>query len=339
MACGGGPVRDPVLIPDLVSTVIPVHNRPDLLQQAVASVLGQNWPHIEVIVVDDGSDDATPAMIAWLRVRHPDRFRAIRRERAGGPGAAREAGRGLVRGEFVQYLDSDDTLAPGKLRSQVEALRRHPACDICYGREQAMYRRRDGSEYVVPHDVPVIDRLFPRLFFDRPWFTFNPLYRRAIVDRVGPWTPLWFSEDIEYDSRMAAADTRLCYIDVLTGTLSRTGRDHLTSRALSRQALIGWTYAHEAILANARRCGVPLAGPEFEWLTTAMFAVARQCGAAGLATLSERLFEGTRAIATRPAAPAFRVYRAVARRIGWRAAGVLARCLDQARAWGRRRRS
>src|SRR4051812_13992958 len=93
----------------LVSTIIPVFNRPAMLREAVTSVLSQTYRPIEVIIVDDGStDDDTPRAIAELAERHPD-VRGIRRTN-GGPGLAREAGRGESRGDFIQYLDSDDLL-------------------------------------------------------------------------------------------------------------------------------------------------------------------------------------------------------------------------------------
>jgi len=320
-----------MIVPHLVSVIVPVHNRPTLIRTAVESALTQSWTSLEVIVVDDGSDDETPRSVAALVAEHPTRVQSVRRDPPGGPGVAREAGRQLARGEFIQYLDSDDTLAPDKLRRQVEGFRARPDCEIAYGLDEARHRRPDGSAYVVPHDVPVIGRLFPTLFAERPWYTFNPLYRRSIVDRVGPWRALWFSEDIEYDSRMAAAGARLCFVETPTGTLSRTGDDHLSKGAASRRALVGWATARAEILASARRCGVSLTGSEFETFTRSMLHVSRQCGEAGLRALSERLFELACSVATDPGAPALQAYRAVARAFGWRAAGVLARSLDRAR--------
>lgn len=322
-----------MIVPDLVSVVVPVHNRASLVRAAVESAVAQSWKSIEVIVVDDGSDDDTPRSVASLVAEHPTRVRAVRRDRPGGPGAAREAGRLIARGEFIQYLDSDDTLAPDKLRRQVEVLRARPDCDIAYGRDESRHRRADGSVYAVAHDVPVVERLYPTLFRDRPWFTFNPLYRRSIVDRVGPWRALWHSEDIEYDSRMAAAGARLCFVDAPMGALARIGQVHLSGGAPTRQTLAGWAAAYEAILANARVCDAALSGPEFKRFSRFMFHLARQCGAVGLVATSSRLFELACSISAKPNAPDLRAYRALARAFGWRAAGVLARSLDRARAF------
>src|SRR5262245_61901471 len=110
----------------LVSTIIPVHNRPSLLREAVASVLAQIYRPIEVIVVNDGSNDETGWEAETLAKRHPE-VRAIHREN-GGPGAARETGRLAARGEFIQYLDSDDLLLPNKFDLQVAGLRQCCKC-------------------------------------------------------------------------------------------------------------------------------------------------------------------------------------------------------------------
>ena len=100
----------------LVSTVIPVHNRAALLQEAVASVLAQTYRPIEVIVVDDGSTDDTPEAARALVAQHAGEVFVVHQPNAG-PGMAREAGRRAARGEFIQYLDSDDVLLPVSVRN------------------------------------------------------------------------------------------------------------------------------------------------------------------------------------------------------------------------------
>src|SRR5258708_21257527 len=113
----------------LVSTIIPVHNRASLLREAVASVLAQAYPHIEIIIVDDGSTDDTSMVADELAREHPEKIRVIHQTNTG-PGLAREAGRLRARGEFVQYLDSDDLLLPRKFELQVAGLNAHPECGV-----------------------------------------------------------------------------------------------------------------------------------------------------------------------------------------------------------------
>ena len=86
-----------MLVEGLVSTIIPVHNRPSLVREAVASVIAQTYRPIEIVIVDDGSTDETGREVARLADQHPE-VRAMFRRENGGPGAARESGRQLLRG-------------------------------------------------------------------------------------------------------------------------------------------------------------------------------------------------------------------------------------------------
>jgi len=98
----------------LVSVVIPTYNRARLVREAVASVLAQSYRPLELIVVDDGSTDATGAALAG----RPE-VRVVRQPHTGMPGQARNAGARLARGEYLAFLDSDDLWRPHKLERQV----------------------------------------------------------------------------------------------------------------------------------------------------------------------------------------------------------------------------
>ena len=104
----------------MISVVIPVFNRPEKLERAVLSVLGQHElasDELEIIVVDDTSH-------VPVALEHVDpRIRILRHERNGGPSAARNTGIRASRGDLIALLDSDDVWLPNKLSRQVTALR------------------------------------------------------------------------------------------------------------------------------------------------------------------------------------------------------------------------
>ena len=105
----------------LVSVVIPTFNRAALVGEAVASALGQAYPAIEVLVVDDGSTDGTE------RALQPYRDRIVYLRKAnGGISAARNAGMRAARGKFIAWLDDDDVWCRDKTAIQVEVLQAHP---------------------------------------------------------------------------------------------------------------------------------------------------------------------------------------------------------------------
>jgi glycosyltransferase involved in cell wall biosynthesis len=121
---------------DLVSVVIPAFNRVHTIERAVRSALSQDYPSIEVIVVDDGSTDGTAALVRRTfaqELQGGERARVKVIEKAnGGVCTARNAGMAVARGEFVAALDSDDYWLPGKLKLQVGILKAHPRVSLIW---------------------------------------------------------------------------------------------------------------------------------------------------------------------------------------------------------------
>jgi GT2 family glycosyltransferase len=114
----------------LVSVILPTYNRAWVLKEAIESVLSQDYSHIELIVVDDGSTDSTPALLA----SYGDRITVLSQKNRG-VSAARNIGIKKSRGEFIALLDSDDTWAQGKLSCQVEFFNKNPEAMICQTEE------------------------------------------------------------------------------------------------------------------------------------------------------------------------------------------------------------
>lgn len=319
------------VVPGLVSTIVPVHNRPAMLAEAVASVLAQTHRPIEVVVVDDGSTDDTGVVGAKLAGANPGVVEVIR-QRNLGPGAAREAGRLVARGEFIQYLDSDDLLLPRKFEEQVGGLREEPACGVSYGMTRCQHIGQPPEAGALKRTGERIETMFPSFLALRWWSTSTPLYRRSVTDAAGPWTGLWNEEDWEYDCRVAALGVRLHW----TGTFVSVTRYHGANQWMTGATAAGLrsrAAAHELILGHARRAGIGPEAPEMRRFARELFLLARQCGAAGLAGESERLFGLARDASgpRRGRGGDFRVYRAGAAVLGWRGMGRLSAMLDKVR--------
>jgi len=105
----------------LISVVLPTYNRAGTLARAVASVLQQDYRELELIVVDDGSTDATPVVLGAI---DDPRLRALRLAQNSGPSAARNRGVEEARGAWVAFHDSDDEWLPGHLRRLLDAAQR-----------------------------------------------------------------------------------------------------------------------------------------------------------------------------------------------------------------------
>ena len=111
----------------LVSVIVPTYNRAQLCKEAVESALSQTYRDIEVIVVDDGSTDDTKEVVSSLDTRVRYLFQAN-----AGVSAARNLGLQSARGEFIAFLDSDDSWLPWKLQLQLKVLRELPGAGMVW---------------------------------------------------------------------------------------------------------------------------------------------------------------------------------------------------------------
>ncbi len=124
-----------------VSVVIPTYNRADLLQSALQSVLSQSIAVLEILVIDDGSEDKTISEVLQTMSLYPHMtIRLLRISHCGMPGAVRNIGIQHARGTYIAFLDSDDVWLPNKLELQVPLMKTY---DICHTREIWI---RDGKK-------------------------------------------------------------------------------------------------------------------------------------------------------------------------------------------------
>lgn len=318
----------------LVSTIIPVHNRGALLRQAVASVEAQTHRPIEIVIVDDGSEDDTGAVAQDLARCSPLPIRVIHQSNAG-PGPARQRGLEAARGRYVQFLDSDDLLLPDKFTAQVRALQARPECLISYGpsfeeNHAVQPVRREGPMRGTGQPRP---RLFPLLLVERWWTTSSPLYRRDLLERIGPWRDWINEEDWDYDARAGATGAPLAWVEVPVSVR----RIHLASSHLSDagcedpRKLADRARARASIFGSARAAGVPLGAPEMRHFARSAFLLCRQCGLAGVADASADLHRLAWQASTplRRLSPDLLLYGLLARLVGWRRTARLSVSLRQ----------
>jgi len=164
-----------------VSVIIPCFNAQPWIRQTLESVITQRLDNIEIIVIDDGSTDGSANIIE----KEFPSAHLIKTENQGAS-KTRNLGTEISKGEFIQYLDADDLLAPGKLGFQLEMLKDSGA-DVAYGDWQKLVRQPDGK-YVKREEIRrKIDNPEIDLFTD---FWCPPavyLFRRSIVEKVGGW--------------------------------------------------------------------------------------------------------------------------------------------------------
>ncbi len=183
-----------------VSVIVPAYNSAATVVEAVESALAQTVPAGEIVVVDDGSLDATAAIV---RERYPQ-VRLIEQANTG-PAGARNAGVRQARGEWIAFLDADDIWVPGRLERQMDCLNQCPdAVMLCGG-------RREFGESVTLDPRPSCDRIaFREVTLDElarhnPIVTSTALVKRSAFDAVGGFDEQFRGpEDYDLWLRLAA---------------------------------------------------------------------------------------------------------------------------------------
>jgi len=232
-------------VPALVSIVTPCFNAEQFLEETLASVLAQTYPHWEVLLVDDGSRDRTAEMAARWASRHSERARLLRHEdgRNRGTSESRNLGIRHARGEYLAFLDADDIWLPGHLGMQLDLLERHPNVGLVYGPTEEWYgwtgqaadeARNHIPELKVPTDQ-VLSPPGPLAAFvrrDAPTpCTCSVVVRRSAAQAVGGFEPIFTGM---YDDQVLYAKLCLSAPVLASPTCSsryRRHRDSLYSRA------------------------------------------------------------------------------------------------------------
>ena len=319
--------KDESSVTGLVTTIIPVYNRAGMVRTAVQSVLDQTHRPIEIILVDDGSTDDTLLELHRLANEHPSIIRVAHREN-GGPGLARETGRLLATGEFVQYLDSDDLLLPRKFELQVAALRKQPDCGIAYGITRLI--DAEGGILQEPYKWTGrrFDFLFPSLLVERWWSTHTPLYRREICDAIGCWPFGRMGEDWIYDSRAAGHCVKLVHVPEAVSSHRQHGGERLTSGGLTPEKSRDIAHLIVALNQAARHAKVDPQCPEMRHFSRWAFLEARRVGSFGFAREANDCLAISRET-SHTFDPKKLFIAVLAKLMGWRMTGTLCRVIEK----------
>jgi glycosyltransferase involved in cell wall biosynthesis len=212
----------------VVGVVIPTLNGQRYLSEAIESVLGQTHQALDVVVVDDGSSDATGEV---ARGYDPEvRFLPLGHQ---GLGSARNAGLRAVRGDYVSFLDQDDVWPPQKLEVQLAAFGLPMSPDLVFGA---------AREFISPELEPSFATHFRCVEEPRPAALPGAmLAKRASVARVGPFSTRWTGTDF---MAWLLCARQLGLVEVMLG-------DHVLSRRLHAT-----NYSHRAEEARAEYLSV-----------------------------------------------------------------------------------
>lgn len=214
----------------LVSIIIITYQDREHVCEAVDSAQAQTYSNCEIILMDDGSTDGTGDMI---RDRYGETIQYLWKEN-GGMGSARQAGFERAKGKYIQFLDSDDVLLPGKILAQVGYLEENPDVAFVYSPTVCFFANDVDERWEWPyrHRYQSGNLLLPVLRDGNFIITAAPLYRKAWLDRIGGIDPsLQVSDDFDTILRLSYAGARAHFLEESPGFLYRvrekpTGTGH-----------------------------------------------------------------------------------------------------------------
>lgn len=211
-----------------ISVIMPTYNRAAVIGRAIESVLAQSFPPAELLIIDDGSTDATAAIVRRYRNEHC----TLRYVRVANSGAAAARNEGLRRskGDWIAFLDSDDWWSADKLSNAKQQMKLDPDAEFIHANKRYVYAdgRNDGRRPFAPRDCA--DRKY--LLCHWAMKTSTVLIRRSLLHRLGDYFPLDIEtcEDYELFWRAVAAARSLRYapecdtsITMTPGSLIRSG--------------------------------------------------------------------------------------------------------------------
>ncbi|WP_373779349.1 glycosyltransferase family 2 protein [Neisseria dentiae] len=209
----------------LVSVMIPYYNCGKYIAETIASVKAQHYPHIEIIIVDDGSDAVEAAVLTELVQQHPD-IRLIRQENQG-VSAARNQAAAHASGRYYLFLDADDMLLPDYLSATVAVLESRAEIKLVY--TQAEFFDAENG----PWKLPAYESL--RKLLEGNHIPVTSLHRAEDFHRIGGFdNTLHTHEDWDLWIRMLEhGGHALCLERVLFRYRRRRDRSSVTNQLMS----------------------------------------------------------------------------------------------------------
>jgi len=222
----------------LVSILIPAYNAEEWISETVRSALAQTWPRKEIIVVDDGSKDAT---LAISRRFESVNVKVVTQSNAGAA-AARNTALSLSQGDYIQWLDADDLLSPNKIECQMLAAERAASRRVLLSSGWVHFHHRTKNVRIVPtalwHDLSPTEWLVRKMSDNLHMQTGTWLVSRELTIEAGAWdTRLLLDNDGEYFCRVLLASERIKFVPGAMTYYRRAGFSSLSNAGTSRSKL------------------------------------------------------------------------------------------------------
>jgi glycosyltransferase involved in cell wall biosynthesis len=225
----------------LVSVIIPNYNYEHYLAECIQSVLDQTYPHLECIVVDDGSTDGSAALVT--RLAEKDQRLKLVRKSNGGLSSARNEGLRQAVGEYISFLDSDDKWENGKIEHQLEVFK-NTACDVVFSNFSYWYEHGIKRSTAAPPRITIYELIRENCIAGS---ASSVMITREVFEKTGFFdTNLRSAEDLDYWTRIAFHNFRFefcphydVYLRQHGSSMSRNGNKMIHFHLLSLDKQLG----------------------------------------------------------------------------------------------------
>ena len=275
-------MNSPVNNKGLISCIIPVYNREELIVECLDSVLAQTYHNYEILIVDDGSTDKTAEVVEKLIQKQPASINCLTQANQG-PGVARQTGLNNANGEYIQFLDSDDLIKPSKFELYINEFNSAYSPDIVFGITH-YYQKENPDEFIVwKKDQQQSTSILPDFLTSRAWSTSTPIYRRSLLTNAGSILPLSCEEDLEYDCRIGLQSPKIKFVNLhLTDFRGHRGQRFSVNNSDRTRQLTHQIQAREGIYQTIEKSNLAKTNPHVKVFAQSLFLVSRQAGEIGL---------------------------------------------------------
>ena len=220
----------------LVSILIPCYNSAKYVSETLDSVLAQTYTNWECVIVDDHSTDNSVEIIKSYCEKYPDKFFLYSNPRKGAC-AARNFAFEKSKGDYIQYLDADDLLAPQKIEIQLNYIKKYESNDVVLIGKWCKFKNKE--------DIPSLSAFRPNLnkdvFTPLEWFSLNPLSTvhswilpRHLIEKVGLWDERLLKNQDGYFLNRLVANAKEVIVTPKANVFYRTGIENSISSSINK---------------------------------------------------------------------------------------------------------
>lgn len=211
-----------------VSVIIPTYNRAKFIPNAIKSVIDQKYDNIEIIIVDDGSNDNTEEVVNSFQKNYSNIF-YCHNERSKGPSGARNTGIIKSSGEYIAFLDSDDVWLNGQLKKRLDILNKYPEIDVIFGNficvdffsGNEIFNFFDQKKILhtlssikISKGIKILnDNLFMGLIQENFFHLGSTIVRKSKLDNILMDESIMFSEDRDFGIKLYKANATFAFCE------------------------------------------------------------------------------------------------------------------------------